>query len=409
MSSNKRESKFKSLRFRLSVWYSGAFTIIFFLVFAIVHIYVYNHLLNLTDNNLFEKAKRHLWLGYPERTTVDVKDVRENFEFISSKEGSHDVFYFFLDSAYNIVAESSLEYWDGLTFDSTNIPYLPDRPGKDELKAFLNDKRNRELKTTVIPLNHEYRSHTILQTIKLDGRTDKIRVAYQFFNTNRLFITGISLQDNAKFTSILSRLFILTYVLLLIVVVVMVNLLTKKALDGVAKVTTTAVQIGKNNLGSRVPSENESTEIRTLAEAFNEMLDRIEQLMKEQRSMTHNIAHDLRSPITSIRGMAETTLTANSSVVDYELMSGRIIANCDRLVHLINSALDISDIESGNFKVETEDLLLSEVLMDCYEVYLPIAEEKKIDFSLAETKEDVKVKAINICCRELLEMWWTTL
>lgn len=379
----RKDRIFNSLRFKLSAWFSGIITIVFILVFGLVQLYVRNNLQNISDSALFDKVKRLLWLGYPRHDSpVDMKDVRETFEFISTKEGSEDVFYIYMDSAYNTLAHSSLEYWKGLDLNKETIPFLPDRPGKILEKEFLSEKATRENKTLLLPLDHEYRSHTILQTRKVDGREDRIRIAFQYFNNNRLFITGLSLDSNREILSILTRLMIVSYVILIAIVILIGTILSGKALKGVNNVKNTALQIGKNRLNFRVPHENESTEIKELAEAFNGMLDRIEQLMKEQKAMTQNIAHDLRSPITSIRGITETTLSSNPGLKEYEHMAGKIIENCDRLVHLINCMLDISDIESGNYAPDVYDVDLQSVLKECFDVYSIIAEEKDISFHL---------------------------
>lgn len=400
MFSIKGTKYYNSLRFKLTVWFSLIFTAVFLLVFLIVQIYVRNHLAKLTDTSLSEKVKIHLWLGYPGGDSpVDLKDIRETFEFKSTKEGISNVFYFYFDSVYGRTAESSLEYWEGLNFDSMYIPYLPDQPNKETIKSFLGSKRNKALKTDLATLDHEYRSYMILQTIKIPGRNDKIRVAYQYFNNHRLFITGISLQNNKDFIAILNRLLLISYLIILMVVIFLVNILTKKSLEGVEKVKETAISIGKNKLNFRVPYKNETTEIQSLANAFNNMLDRIEQLMKEQKAITHNIAHDLRSPITSIRGIAETTLSSKATKIEYEQMTGKIISNCDRLVHMINSMLDISDIEVGNFKSITQELSIQQILDNCFEIYQPLAEEKQITF----LKQDIDHTVHMNGSRELLQ------
>lgn len=376
---NKEDKIINSLRFKLTVWFSLIFTVIFLLIFTVVQLYVRNHLKELTDNTLFEKVKKHLFLGYPSTPAVmDLNEITNIFEYVSSKEGSNDVFYIYLDSAYHVITSSTLENWKNLQFDSTNIPYLPDKPDKEEIKNFLNLKSYKEKHTSIMDLDHEYRSHTILQTLQIKGRNDKIRVAFQHFNNHKLFITGISLRDKENFKYIVRRIFLISYLVLLLIVITMVNFLTRRSLAGVEKVKDTAISIRKNNFSYRVPSENEATEIRDLAHAFNDMLDRIERLMKEQKDMTHNIAHDLRSPITSIRGMAETTISSHASENDYKMMMGKIIDNCDRLVHLINSMLDISDIETGNFKTEMADIDIVPIIDECIEIYQPMADEKSI-------------------------------
>lgn len=393
MFSTKGDNIFNSLRYKLTVWFSIIFTAVFFLIFFIIHLSVRNHLYNLSDANLLKQVKRQLWLGYTPDITPDfIKDINEAFAFISSKEGSSDVFYIFLDSTYRTITSSSLEHWQGLRLDSTSIPFLPDKPGKDQIKLFLDSHSNKKNSAAVIPLNHEFRSHTILQTEKINGRDDKIRIAFQYFNNKCLFITGVSLQDNEDFMLIVRRLFLILYVLLQAVVIVLVYIFTTKTLDGVENVKNTAIKIGKKGFGHRVPYQNETNEIKGLAKAFNEMLGRIERLMKEQKDMTRNIAHDLRSPITSIRGIAETSLNSHPSVNDYEFMTGKIIDNCDRLIHLINSMLDISDIESGNFTLKTQRINIQNILVECYEIYKAISDEKNIKFRLQKIDKSIFIR-----------------
>lgn len=393
MFSIKKHNMLSSLRFKLTAWSSLIFTVVFFLVFLTVQLYVRNHFMELTDTGLLEKVKRQLYLGYPNKEDMmSVKNISGIFDFISAKEGNNDVFYFYLDSAHQIITRSSLEHWPNLQFDSTNTPYLPDKPDKEQIKTFLNLKSNKERKTTLMDLNHNYRTHSILQTIVVKGRNDKIRVAFQHFNNNTLFITGISLGEKNDFNNILTAVSLLSYVILLLAVTVLVNFLTKNLLKGVEKVKSTALNIDKNKFDFRVPYQSEPTEIKSLAKAFNEMLDRIENLVKQQKQITHNVAHDLRSPITSIRGLAETTLSSKPSIPEYEQMTCRIIANCDRLVHLINSILDIADIESGNFQIQTQNIALHNIIDECYEVYQPLAEEKHIELKRKGPDNNILIK-----------------
>ena len=86
-------------------------------------------------------------------------------------------------------------------------------------------------------------------------------------------------------------------------------------------------------------------EIDLLATTFNQMLDRIQALLKEMKEMSDNIAHDLKSPIARIRGIAEVTLTTGKSVEEFEGMAESTIEECDRLLDMINTMLLISKTE----------------------------------------------------------------
>jgi len=77
------------------------------------------------------------------------------------------------------------------------------------------------------------------------------------------------------------------------------------------------------------------------------MVGRIQDLIGQMTEITENIAHDLRSPITRMRGIAEMALTGKASDEEHAASAGTIIEECDRLLGMINAMLDISEAESG--------------------------------------------------------------
>ena len=73
-----------------------------------------------------------------------------------------------------------------------------------------------------------------------------------------------------------------------------------------------------------------------------QMLDRIERLVVGIREIGDNIAHDLKSPVARIRGMAEISISGESSGGDDLTLAGSTIEECDRLLDMINTMLMIS-------------------------------------------------------------------
>jgi signal transduction histidine kinase len=119
-------------------------------------------------------------------------------------------------------------------------------------------------------------------------------------------------------------------------------------------------------------------EIDQLAITFNQMLDRIQALLTEIKEMSDNIAHDLRSPITRIRGIAEVTLTTGKSLGEYEAMAASTIEECDRLLDMINTMLMISKAEAGVDHLIREEIDLTEVVQEACKLFEPTAEDKGI-------------------------------
>jgi signal transduction histidine kinase len=134
-------------------------------------------------------------------------------------------------------------------------------------------------------------------------------------------------------------------------------------------------------LEERVLIKGQGDEIDQLAQTFNQMLDRIQTLVIEIKEMTDHIAHDLRSPLTRIRGHAEVTLTTAKSLSEYETMAADTIEECDRLLDMINTMLLISKTESGVDAMAMEEIDLSALIQEACELFSPTAEDKGLSLN----------------------------
>jgi signal transduction histidine kinase len=166
--------------------------------------------------------------------------------------------------------------------------------------------------------------------------------------------------------------------------------LAKRALSGIEEVTRAAIDITNGALDRRVPVKRNRDEIDRLADAFNTMVDRVQGLIGQMKEITENIAHDLRSPITRMRGMAEMALTDENTGEEQAAITGTIIEECDRLLEMINAMLDISEAESGLMKLNAEPVDLAALLRDVCDLFQPVAENRSLEI-LMEVPESVAV------------------
>ena len=111
----------------------------------------------------------------------------------------------------------------------------------------------------------------------------------------------------------------------------------RRMLRRVDAITGTAASIRSDDLSTRVPVENQRDEVARLARTFNNMLDRISASVNQLRTLTDSMAHDLKSPITSVRGSIEIALSSDDREHSAELMAGAI-EQLDRLSEVITSS-----------------------------------------------------------------------
>ena len=189
------------------------------------------------------------------------------------------------------------------------------------------------------------------------------------------------MESYSRFAEVFQRIFIITMVLLIGLAAGVGWFMARRAVSGVEAVTRTAHDISAGTLEKRVPVKPRGDEIDQLAKTFNQMLDRIQALITEIKEMSDNIAHDLKSPITRIRGMAEVTLSSGKSLGEFENMAASTIEECDRLLGMINTMLMISKTEAGVEPIAREKIELAGLVRDACELFRPVAEDKGLGMS----------------------------
>jgi signal transduction histidine kinase len=183
--------------------------------------------------------------------------------------------------------------------------------------------------------------------------------------------------------------------------------IARRAMLGVQQVTQTALGIDKGELDRRVSAGSPGHEIEELACAFNCMLDRIEGLVKELGDTTNNIAHDLRSPLTRIRGLAETTLASSPSPEELQHMGAETIQECDRLIEMINTMLEIARIDSGLSPIGNERIDMVKLAKQAADLFGPLAEDKDQTLELTHNGAPLRVEGsrnkLQRMCANLLD------
>lgn len=144
------------------------------------------------------------------------------------------------------------------------------------------------------------------------------------------------------------------------------------------------------NLGARIHLKSKS-ELREFAVSFNDMADTIVQNLEELKKKDHlrrelaaNISHDLRTPLTIIRGYAETVQMKDENLTSRERKKYLqiMLSNIDRILEMVNELFELSNLEATDAKPNRETFSIVELMQDIHQKNRIKAEEKDISFTL---------------------------
>ena len=116
--------------------------------------------------------------------------------------------------------------------------------------------------------------------------------------------------------------------------------------------------IATGRTDERVPVGRHDDAIDELTALFNAMLDKIEGLVSGMRGALDNVSHDLRTPLTRLRGTAEMALAAPPDLDRYREALADCVEETDRVLVMLNTLMDISEAESGAMPLRREPVRL---------------------------------------------------
>ena len=202
-----------------------------------------------------------------------------------------------------------------------------------------------------------------------------VRARLETLSGGDRLLVGRDIDDLDNFTADIKTAVIAAVALMFVVAVAANVLVTRRTVGRIEQINATSRAIMASGLDKRIPLRGSHDEWDRVAENLNLMLDRIEALMGEVKQVSDNVAHDLRTPLTRMRGRLEKAYHGPRSGDADQVLIGDTIADLDSVLRIFASIVRIAQIETQARKGAFRIVNLAEVASEVVELYDAAAEQ----------------------------------
>jgi len=255
--------------------------------------------------------------------------------------------------------------------------------GKPDYRLLL-DRQNNLLARSPFPagelpllLNYPFRSGSNhIEYGELNGLRHRILLAYRRLYNGELLVLGVDMHAADEMLERVVYTFLWSGATVFVLGAWIGWRLARRMFVGVDRIGRAARQVAAGDYSLRVPPGNQGLEVENLENDFNRMVENTEKLMTELRTISDDIAHDLRTPLTRMLACAEVTFAGEQKLDAYRDALADHAEECRRMLTLINTMLEISRTEAGGASLHPENFDLAGLLRHSIELFQMVAEQK---------------------------------
>jgi heavy metal sensor kinase len=142
-------------------------------------------------------------------------------------------------------------------------------------------------------------------------------------------------------------------------------LLATRALRPLHSLAEQTRHITETSLDSRITLAEAASELQVVVGSFNDLLGRLDRSFAMMRRFVADASHELRTPVSVIRGEADVALSRERSSAEYRESLAVILDESRRVSALIDDLLNLARADSGRVRLETHEFYLNELLAEC--------------------------------------------
>jgi len=354
----------KSTRFKTTLWYTSVFLLLEFVLGILMFIFFRQELYKELDLSLTKQADTIYHLV--KESKIDFLNFHPDSLYSSTEEVIYDLIYEVVTlNPNNTFVQISIS--DKIVFSTANLDY----------KKIVLPEANIERVEPFTYFDSNLSEHPI-RVVSLEKGKYSIIVAFPVVLIN---------QTLDKFV----RLYIFIAPLFLVLSIIGGSLISHKSLSRIDKIINKTDEITTQNLQEIIEGGEFNDEYGRLVKTMNEMIKRIRTSIEYMDQFTISASHELKTPLTILRGEIELALKSNKTPEQYKEILRSNYEETLKLINIINRLFYLSKFDHSIIKINKQEISLPLLIQETLQPFKDMAKEKnmKLVYNVSEETEQI--------------------
>lgn len=167
-------------------------------------------------------------------------------------------------------------------------------------------------------------------------------------------------------------------------------MMAKRALRPIKTIQTTARKVAQGDLSQRLPSHAKERELQDLMTDLNSMFESLEASFKSQKRFTADASHELRMPLTILKGEIEVALRHPRDADEYRSILTQHLKTVARMQYIVDDLLTLARSDAGMLELQQQPVDLSLLLQEVGQQHLILLSERHINLAM-DIQDDLEV------------------